>query len=118
MLIINNQKFKQAILSALADEEMHAILDSVIFRARSFNEIVKETGIPHTTAFRKIKSMLDEGIIIVEKIEISSDGKKFSLFRSTLKSIIVKYETGELVIEVEENTNAMSKVAERFFSID
>jgi len=117
-MIINNKSFKQSILSALADEEMRRILDSSMVHSKSFNEIVKETGIPHTTAFRKLKTMLNDGTIIIEKIEISSDGKKYSLFRSTLRSISVNYELGEVSIEAEENVNATSRVAERFFSLE
>jgi|SRR5581483_3049829 len=118
LIPIKNKKITQAILSALADQEMRAIMDSSIFRAKSFNEIVKETGIPHSTAFRKLKAMLNDGIMIVEKIEFTADGKKYSLFRSSLRSINVKYEMGEVLIEADENVSAMAKVAERFFSFD
>jgi len=55
---INNEKFKQAILNALADKEMMKILDCATCRTVSVNDIIKEANIPHTTAYRKINGML------------------------------------------------------------
>lgn len=117
-MIIHDQKFKEAILSALADKEMLKIMDCVMYRHCSINEIIKETEIPHTTTYRKIKFMLENGLLIIEKIEIRDDGKKFSLFRSTLRSIDVKYEQGQIVIEAEKNVDVLEKTTERFFSLD
>jgi hypothetical protein len=45
--------------------------------------------ISHSTGWRKIKWLLNEGLIILDKIIITPDGKKFSLYHSTLKSISV-----------------------------
>ena len=118
MKTVKSKKTAQAILSALADPETRAIMDAAIFKPKSFNEIVKETGVPNSTAFRKIKLLLSDGILIVEKIDFTPDGKKYSLFRSSMRSISVRYELGEIIVEAEENVSAMSKVAERFFSID
>ncbi len=115
---INNEKFKQAILNALADKEMIKILDCTTYQTVSVNDIIKETNIPHTTAYRKINWMLQEGLLTVEKIHITPDGKKYSLFRSTLKSIAVKYEQNKVVVEAEYGVNPQEKIAERFFSLN
>ncbi|SRR5579883_1565207 len=117
-MIINNEALKQSILSSLADKEMRTILDSVMIHPKSIKDIVKETGIPHTTAYRKIKSMLGDGIIIVEKIEITQDGKKYSLLRSALRSITVKYDMGQVFIDAEENVSSMTTAAEDFYSLE
>ena len=117
-MIIKDSKFRQAILAALADSEMLNIINHVMHQPRTFNDIVKETNIPNTTAFRKIKLMMDSGLLITEKFHITNDGKKSSLFRSTLRSIVVRYENNEVMIEAEKNIDAMTKTTERFFSLD
>jgi predicted transcriptional regulator len=116
-LIVMRDRFKHAILSALADDEMVKILDCATFRAISVNELIKDTGIPHSTAYRKIKWLLEEGLLFTEKISITDDGKKFSLFRSTLKSIVTKYDLGKMTVQVEYNINVLERTAERFFSL-
>ncbi len=116
-IIVMRDRFKHAILTALADNEMVKILESATFRPTSVNEVISETGISHSTAYRKIKWMLEEGLLFTEKISITDDGKKFSLFRSTLKSIVTKYDQGKMTVQVEYNINVVEKTAERLFSL-
>lgn len=117
-MIVKNQKAKQAILAALADQEMIKILDCALFHLKSVNDIIKECDIPHTTAYRKIKWLLGENLLVVDKIEITQDGKKFSLFRSVFKSISVRYDLGSIVVEAEESFDIVDKVTENFFSLE
>ena len=62
--------------------------------------------------------ILNEGLMILDKIVITPDGKKFSLYHSTLKPISVKYEDANVVEEVEPNSDIAKKCAKKFFSID
>src|SRR5919202_1488465 len=115
---IKGQKLKQAILVALADEEIIKILDCAMYRSKSVNDVIKECDIPHTTAYRKIKWLLEEGLIVIDKVEITQDGKKLSLFRSVLKALNIKYEYNSLIIEAQQNRSIVEKLTERFFSLD
>jgi predicted transcriptional regulator len=117
MIVVERDRFKQAIMAAMADKEMVKILDFATYRPRSVNDVIRETGISHSTAYRKIKWMMEEGLLFTEKIEITPDGKKFSLFRSTLKSINARYEHGKLAVEIEYNVDVLEKTAERLFSL-
>lgn len=116
-MIVADEKLKQSILSALGDKEMLKILDSSMIRARSVNDIIRDTGVPHTTAYRKVKWLLDNGLLAVEKITITEDGKKFSLVRATLRSFNVKYELGTVIVEGEKNFNPVERTAYDFFSL-
>ena len=86
-------------------------------RAITVNNIIKECNIPHTSAYRKINWMLDKGLLLIDKIEITSDGKKYSLIRSVLKSLLVKYEYNNLIVEAEYDLDAAEKLTERFLSL-
>jgi hypothetical protein len=72
----------------------------------------------HTTAYRKIRWLLDEKLLVVDKIDITEDGKKSSLFRTVLKSFNIKYEYNNVVIEAEQNYDTLKRITERFFSLD
>jgi hypothetical protein len=61
--------------------------------------------------------MLDEGLLVVESIQIAPDGKKFSLVKSTFRTITVKYEYNEMTIETEENVDVLKKITEKLFSL-
>lgn len=117
-MIIKNPILKRNILSALADKEIMSILDSAILESKSVNQIIKETDIPHTSAYRKVRWLLDNGLLISEKFIITPDGKKSSLFRSVFKSITVRYKPKDIVIEVENNVDVIEKTARRLFSLE
>jgi predicted transcriptional regulator len=106
------------VLTALADNEMMKVLDSAMNHSKSVNEILEETKIPRSTGFRKIKWLLKEGLIMPDKIIITPDGKKFSLYHSTLKSISIKYESTSVVVEAEPNFAITKKSIMKFFSLD
>jgi len=114
-VIIQSQSSKKAILTALADEEMMKILDSIMYHSKSIVDISREKDIPHTT---KTKWLLNEGLIIVDKIIITPEGKKFILYHSVLKSINVKYESNITIIEAEQNFDILKKTMARFYSLE
>jgi hypothetical protein len=116
-LIITSEKLRQSILVVLGDKEMLKILDASMFKAVSVNDIIKETGIPHTTAYRKVKWLLDQGLLGVQKITITPDGKKFSEVRSILRAFNVRYQLGNVVVEGEQNFNPVERTAQDFFTL-
>jgi hypothetical protein len=115
---INNEKLRQTILTSLADPEMVNIINSAVIQSKSITEIIKETGIAHTSAYRKTNWMLENGLVIVEKIKVTKDGKKFSLLKSVFKSINVRYEHEKVTVEVERNVDTLQRTAERIFSLN
>jgi len=116
-MIIKSERLKRAILTALADIELQKILDVVMHQSKSVNQIIHETNVSHTTAYRKMRWLAEEKLLIVDKIEITEDGKKSSLFRTVLKSFNVKYEYNNVVIEAEQNVDTLRKITENFFSL-
>lgn len=117
-MIIHNQKLRDAVLTTLGDKEMVQIMNFCMYNAASVSEVIKETGIPHTSAYRKIKWMLENGILIIDHFFISPEGKKTSLFKSILRSISVNYEANEIKITAEYNIDPLSKAINRFFSLE
>jgi hypothetical protein len=118
VMIIKGERLKRAILAALADTELQQILDAAMYQSKSANQIILETNMSHTTAYRKIRWLVEEKLLIVDKIEITEEGKRSSFFHTILKSFNVKYEYNNVVIEAEQNVNTLKKVTERFFSLD
>jgi predicted transcriptional regulator len=114
----NSQQLKQAILAALADADMVKILDCAMFKEKCVNDIIKECDIPHTTVYRKIKYLLDQGLLVCTRMAFTEDGKKFSLFKSVFKLLNVKYEYNNLVVEGEYNTDPIEKISQKLFSLE
>jgi len=117
-MIIKSERLKHAILAALADIDLQKILDAAMYQSKSGNQIIKETNISHTTAYRKINWLLQEKLLIVDKIQLTEEGKKSSFLRTVLKSLNVRYECNSVVIEAEQNIDILKGITQKFFSLD
>ena len=117
-MIVESQRAKKAILAALADEEMTKILDSVMYHSKSIADITRENNIAHTTCYRKTKWLINEGLVSVDKIVITPEGKKFSLYYSVFKSVNVKYESNNVIVEAEQNFDIVKRSMARFYSLE
>ena len=100
--------FYNAVLHSLADEQIMSIINCTRDTAKSMNDIITETQISRTTVHRKINSMMKNGLLVVEKFMIASDGKKSKLFRSKLSGIKIKYEDNNMFVIIEENPKVSS----------
>ena len=114
---LDGERIKSAVLTVLADPEMVRIIDSTMNQTKSVYDIIMETKMPHTTAYRKIKWLVDNKLLVIDRISISEEGKRYSLFHSVFRSINVKYENNKIVIEAEQNIDPVDRLMERFFSI-
>ena len=115
-MILDSQK-KKAILTALADPEAVSIINSTMNQSKSVSDIIRETNVPHTTAYRKIKWLVDEKLLVVDRVLINDEGKKYSLFHSIYRSIIVKYENNTILVDAEQNIEPLNRLTQRFFSL-
>ena len=114
---MEGQNIKKANLAVLADPEMVCIINATMNETKSVYDIIMETQMPHTTAYRKIKWLVEKDLLVIDRISISHEGKKYSLFHSIYRSIVVKYENNEIQIEVERNIEPVNRLTERFFSL-
>ncbi|MDW0246747.1 MAG: hypothetical protein QOB17_04950 [Nitrososphaeraceae archaeon] len=101
-MIVKNNQLKQDILTALADKEMLKILDLSMYNSKSVNDIIRESEISYTTIYRKIKWLLDKELLVVDKINLSPEGKKYTTFRSVLKSIIISIKRMKLLWKLKK----------------
>jgi predicted transcriptional regulator len=118
IVILRSQKTKTSILLALADPEMKSILDFAAYESKSINQIIKECNIAHTSAYRKVKWLVENNLIVTDSFVLTPDGKKSSLVRSVFKSITIKYTPVEMVVEIEQNIDVLEKTTRRMLSLD
>ena len=102
-MIIKNEKQKAAIANALIDKYSRKILNSTMKNSKSVMDIMREQEIPMTSAYRRIKSLQDNKLIKIEKSLVTDDGKRYYLYRSTIKSVVINYINGNLYVDITLN---------------
>ncbi len=99
---IEDDQKKEAILSIVSDKYCRQILFSTIDRPKSVMEISYENKIPISTVYRRIQTLHDNKLVGVSGL-ISSDGKKYFLYKSKVKAILSSYNGNQIEIQVIPN---------------
>jgi len=102
-MIIKDEKQKKVIVNALLDEYSRKILDSTIDEAKSITDIMREQDIPMTSTYRRVKLLMDNKLVKVERSMVTHDGKRYFLYLSNIKDASIRFNKGELIVEITPN---------------
>ena len=116
-MLIDDKVLKKALLRALADEEACRIMGSTALRSKSVVDLIRECNLPHTSAYRLVNEMKDSGLLIIDRMVLTDDGKKYAMYRSTFSNITVTFDRGEIELEVRTNKEVADKAFRLFFSL-
>ncbi len=116
-MIIGQKRLRNAMLGALADERASKVIACAIPVSRTVAEFVKDCGIPHTSAYRLVNDLKKHGLLIVERTVLAEDGKKYDVYRSTFKDIVVRFESGNVEVDATLNGDVLDKALKIFYSL-
>jgi len=97
-------------LAAMGDDCALAILRGTTNKASSAMEIVHDCGLPPSSVYRRISEFVDAGLLTIDRIVITKEVKKFSLYRSTVREIRAEYKSGGFELNVTPNEDVVSKL--------
>lgn len=107
---VTDARMEEAILKAMSDEASRLILKSATVESRSIEEIVQELGVPASTAYRRVHELVESGLLLIERVMITGEGRRYLLYRSAFREMSMTLESGELSVRVSLNED----VADRF----
>ncbi len=100
----------QAVVQGMADEYSRKILLSCIAGAKSVEELSRENDIPLSTCYRRVHDLLDSKLLVVEKVIITPDGKKYELLRSAYRVVTIRLDGGVMSVEAVLNEDVAEKL--------
>ncbi|MDA4135405.1 MAG: winged helix-turn-helix domain-containing protein [Thaumarchaeota archaeon] len=112
-----SQSMAHSIMEALADRFSAKIMTFATEEARTVEEISSAQGIPLSTCYRRIQELVDEGLVLVERIVITESGKRYATYRSCFRSFRISADRHGVVVEAELNEDVMEKIRNRRLSI-
>ena len=56
-----------------------------------------------TSTYRKVKVLIDNNLMVVEKSLLTEEGKRYYLYRSKIKNASLIFEDGDLIVDVTTN---------------
>ena len=96
---IIDQKIKNLILESCGNAETRSILICLFDNELTIPQILKESGVPKTSGYRKIENLIINGLIL-ESGKILSESKRISKYRCVFDEIKVGMEKNDIMIQV------------------
>jgi len=104
-------------LKALADPESARILAATATGPRSAQELVKSEDLPQSSTYRRLHELEEDGLLVVAKTVLKSDGKTYQMYKATFNEVRVHFRGRELVVEAEPNTDVVERAFRLFHSL-
>ncbi len=114
----HDSELSRALLIALGDEPSRRILYSAIAVGKTVDEISAEQGLPLSTCYRKVRCLLDDGLMLLERMVITQTGKRFAVYRTSICEAKVSFNSGEVEIQVTPNPDVLEKLRRRWLSTE
>lgn len=115
-MIIKDARLKKALLKALADEQAARILRATALRPRSVMDLIREEGLPSSSAYRHVHQLESDRLLVVARTVLTPDGKSYQMYRATFQEVEVKFSAGDVVMSAEPNLSAVQKAFRLFHS--
>jgi hypothetical protein len=85
----------------MMDEYNMKILAATSHKAKSARELAFVFDIPMASCYRKIKELLGAGLLKLDSTELSSDGKRYNVYKSQIDCITLVYEHGQMRMKID-----------------
>jgi predicted transcriptional regulator len=92
--------FVELILRSIGDEDKKNIITCVIPEPRIVSDIIKMTEIPHTSGYRKINALINEGLLVPRGYFTTSDGKRIVKYTTIFDDINILLEKNKVVVKI------------------
>ncbi len=98
---IGDSRINKIILEAIGDDDKKIILNAVLDKPRIISEILDICNIPQTSGYRKINNLIKNGLLIVNGLETTNDGKTVNKYQSVFENIQIHIEKNKIAIQVQ-----------------
>lgn len=96
-----NGALVRCVVAALADEFSRRIISSTVAEGKTVQEISLEQAVPLSTCYRRASELAHKGLLIVERIVVTGEGKRYAVYRSSFRRV-----------EITSNLERMSATAD------
>jgi len=108
-VIVLNAAMTRAVMTALSDEFSRRMISSTVDRGKTVQEISLEQAVPRSTCYRRAADLANNGLLVVERIMVTDDGKRYAVYRSSFRSVQMASELGVISATAMLNVDVADK---------
>jgi hypothetical protein len=108
-ITVQDQDLAKIFLESFADEDKKAIIGTVIDESLIIADILQHCKVPQTSGYRKINQLIDNGLLISNGYDVSTDGKKIKKYETIFNNLKMDIERNTVVVKIQLKQNSSSQ---------
>jgi hypothetical protein len=97
---IDNSILTKIILESFGDIDKKKILNILSSDALIISQIIEKCNIAQTSGYRKINSLIDDGLLVPSGFVSTSDGKKVTKYRSVFDNVKIEIVKNDIRVAI------------------
>jgi len=106
-ITIQDQDLAKIFLESFGDPDKKAILNAVLDKPYIVSDILKNCKIPQTSGYRKINSLIKDGLLTPNGQSVTSDGKKVTKYETLFHNINIEIVKNSVKVKVQMKKNTI-----------
>lgn len=106
---ISEPSIGQSILKAYSDDETSKILNASIGESWTILKMLEKLQIPQTSGYRKVNSLIEDGLLIKDGHEISASGRKTDKYKSLFDNVEIDIKNNKVTVNVQFTQNVIDQ---------
>lgn len=98
---IEEKVIAQKILEAYGDDEKASIINTILNKPLIIFDILNKCKIPQTSGYRKINSLINDGLLINKGFAVAEDGKKIKKYGSLFENVRINIVKNQVVVDIQ-----------------
>jgi len=108
-ITIEDQYLSKTILESFGDEDKKAVMNAVLDKPRIVLDILDICKIPQTSGYRKINSLIKNGLLMPAGFTTSRDGKRVTKYTSLFENVKINIEKNKVIIKAQLGKGLLNK---------
>ncbi|HXX05468.1 MAG TPA: transcriptional regulator [Candidatus Bathyarchaeia archaeon] len=100
-ITIEDSNLSTIILKSLGDDDKNKILNAVIGKSMIISDILFVTQIPQTSGYRKVNSLIEDGLLIAEGYDVLADGKRVTKYKTLFENVQINIVQNKITIKIK-----------------
>ncbi len=106
-MTIRDSNIAKTVLEAFGDEDKKKIISVLMNEPHIVSEVLSMCNLPQTSGYRKINSMISDGLLTIEGYITTSDGKRVNKYVSIFENIKIDIVKNNVTVKVKLKTNSV-----------
>lgn len=110
-ITIEDTLLTKIVLEAVGDHDKKNILNTVLDDSKIISDILTMNHIPQTSGYRKVNSLIQNGMLMPQGFVSLYDGKKVAKYKSVFENIEIRMEKNRVTVRAQPTHEAVGKSA-------